>query len=144
MRGRTVTRATVLGHVFVEHVPDQLQDGMLYISIPFATVVHRCCCGCGREVVTPLSPTDWRLTFDGESVSLHPSIGNWSFPCRSHYWIERSRVRWAPSWSREEIDAGRAVDRAAKAAYYDTAARSPSTSTVSAPSAWWRRLLRRG
>ncbi|MDH2348718.1 DUF6527 family protein [Bradyrhizobium sp. SSUT77] len=24
--------------------------------------MHLCCCGCGREVVTPLAPAQWRLT----------------------------------------------------------------------------------
>ncbi len=65
----------------------------LYVSIEFTTVVHKCCCGCGREVVTPLSPTDWKLTFDGVSISLHPSIGSWNLPCQSHYWIRHNRVQ---------------------------------------------------
>jgi len=78
-----------------------------------------CCCGCGREVVTPLSPTDWKPLFDGETISLDPSIGNWSFPCRSHYWIRENRVEWARRWSREEIEGGRARDRLRKAAAYD-------------------------
>ncbi len=100
---------------FVEYVPDTLAEGVLYVSIPYATVVHLCCCGCGNEVVTPLSPTDWRLTFDGESISLFPSIGNWSFPCQSHYWIQGSHVRWAERWSSDRIAAGRAHDRSLKA-----------------------------
>ncbi len=108
----------VLRHEFVEHIPDQLAEGTIYISVQFATAVHRCCCGCGNEVVTPLSPTDWSLIFDGESVSLDPSIGNWSFACRSHYWITRSRVKWARRWSKERIRAGRAADSAAKARYF--------------------------
>lgn len=105
---------TALTHRFVEYIPDDLEPGTLYISIPYATVAHSCCCGCGSEVVTPLAPTDWKLTFDGETVSLFPSIGNWSFACQSHYWIEQDRVRWAPRWSREEIAAGRALDAWAK------------------------------
>jgi hypothetical protein len=92
---------------------------MLYVCIPYTTVVHRCCCGCGREVVTPLGPTDWRVTFDGETVSLEPSIGNWSFPCRSHYWIVRNRVRWARTWTSAEIDAGRSSNALAKARGFD-------------------------
>ncbi|PYT79987.1 MAG: hypothetical protein DMG40_13935 [Acidobacteria bacterium] len=80
-----MTRRTALAHEFVEYMPDQLKDGVLYVSIPFATGAHKCCCGCGQEVVTPLSPTDWKLIFDGRSISLDPS--NWSFPCKSHYWI---------------------------------------------------------
>ena len=67
-------------------------DGVLYVSIPFTMVVHRCCCGCGNEVVTPLDPTDWQMPIDGKSVSLSPSIGNWSLACQSHYWIHRSHV----------------------------------------------------
>lgn len=106
-------------HQFVEFVPDALEEGVLYVSMAYATAVHKCACGCGREVVTPLSPTDWQLSFNGEVVSLDPSIGNWSFPCRSHYYIRRGLVRWAGDMSDAAIQRGRAVDRAAKAEYYE-------------------------
>ena len=105
-------------HRFVEFIPDQLETGVLYVSMEYATVTHRCACGCGQEVVTPLSPTDWQLMFDGEAVSLEPSIGNWSFPCRSHYFIQRNVVRWAADMTQAEIARGRARDRAAKAQHY--------------------------
>jgi hypothetical protein len=116
-------------HEFVEHVPEHLEDGVVYVSISFATAVHKCACGCGQEVVTPLSPTDWTLAFDGESISLDPSIGNWSFPCQSHYWIRNDRVKWAPKWSDEEIEGGRARDRSNKALFYKAggAAAKPGT-----------------
>lgn len=113
-------RLAIITHEFVEYIPDRLEDGRIYVSISFATVAHRCCCGCGNEVITPLSPTDWKLTFDGESISLHPSIGNWSFACQSHYWIQGNRVNWAPRWSREEIEAGRAADAQAKRRYFNS------------------------
>jgi hypothetical protein len=109
-------KTTRLGHEFVEYMPEQVNEGILYISTRFATAIHSCCCGCGSEVVTPLSPTDWQLTFDGESVSLQPSIGNWSFDCQSHYWIRRSRVVPAGRWSREKIEAERARRRNGKTA----------------------------
>jgi hypothetical protein len=105
---------------FVEYIPDDLKDGIIYVSITYATVVHRCCCGCGNEVITPLSPTDWRLIFDGESISLDPSIGNWNFACQSHYWIRRNTVKWAPRWSKKEINAGRNRDALVKKRYYDS------------------------
>ena len=111
---------TRLSHEFVEFVPEELKDGTLYISMTFATAVHRCCCGCGNEVVTPLSRTDWKLTFDGESISLSPSIGNWSFDCKSHYWIENNNVRLARRWSQEQIDAGRAQDKLVKEKYFES------------------------
>ena len=81
-------------HQFVEYIPEHIQEGILYISMPFATAVHKCVCGCAKEVVTPLSPKDWQLTFDGKTVTLAPSIGNWKFKCRSHYWIKKSHVKF--------------------------------------------------
>lgn len=81
---------------FVEFIPPVLKDGVLYVAMECGTVVHLCCCGCGRRVVTPLSPADWKLTFDGDGLTLHPSIGNWQYPCRSHYWIRNSTVVWVP------------------------------------------------
>lgn len=113
-----MSAVALLRHEFVEFIPENIERGTLYVSMHYATAVHSCCCGCGREVVTPFSPTDWRLTFDGESVSLSPSIGNWSFECQSHYWIERGRIRWSNQWSRDEIEVGRRQDRAAKARHY--------------------------
>lgn len=109
-----MSKVTTLTHEFVEFIPDTLEEGRLYVSIAYATVVHKCCCGCGKEVVTPLSPTDWKLIFDGQTISVDPSIGNWSFPCQSHYWIRNNGVRWAAQWSKKRVDAGRAHDRRAK------------------------------
>jgi len=108
-------------HVFVEYIPKVLKDGTIYISMTYATAAHSCCCGCGNEIVTPLSPTDWELTFDGQSISLNPSIGNWSLPCQSHYWIERNRVKWDRQWTKEEIRVGRAQNRMAKHRYFQEA-----------------------
>jgi hypothetical protein len=132
-------RRDAIRHEFVEYVPSVLEDGVVYISIPFATATHKCCCGCGSEVVTPLSPTDWRLIYDGQSISLDPSIGNWSLPCQSHYWIERNRVMWASRWSRAEIDAGRQADRTAKREYFNAPAvltKQPQQATK--PTLWQR------
>ncbi len=112
-------KISLLQHEFVEYIPGELSDGVLYVSIQFATAVHKCACGCGSEVVTPLSPTDWRMTFDGKTISLYPSIGNWSFSCQSHYWIFRNQIRRAARMSSSEIDDGRRKDRWAKAAYFE-------------------------
>jgi len=106
-----VTRRSSVTHEFVDLIPEQLIEGVVYVSIPYATAVHKCCSGCGREVVTPIKPDQWHLTFDGETISLAPSIGNWSFPCQSHYWIKRNHVRWDRSWTQAEINTGRAHQR---------------------------------
>lgn len=105
-------------HEFVTAFPDQLADGVLYVSIEFGTSAHRCFCGCGQEVYTRFSPRDWAMTFDGETVSIWPSIGNWSFLCQSHYILKKGQVQWADRWSREEIEWGRAADRDRKARHY--------------------------
>ena len=97
---------------FVDSMPQRLEDGILYVSIRFRIVSHNCCCGCGNEVVVNLAPTGWQLTYDGESITLFPSIGNWSLPCRSHYWIRNNGVQWAPQWSPKQIAASRAREAA--------------------------------
>ncbi|MEJ0010633.1 MAG: DUF6527 family protein [Alphaproteobacteria bacterium] len=83
------------------------------------------------KVVTPISPTDWQLIFDGETVSLNPSIGNWSFKCRSHYWIKRNRIVWSGSMSQEEIDRGRSYDRKAKESYFGVTPNVPASQKLS-------------
>jgi hypothetical protein len=111
-----------LHHRFVDEIPSELDEQTVYVSIPYATAVHLCLCGCGTEVVTPLSPTDWELSFNGTSISLDPSIGNWSLRCQSHYWIRHDQVRWAKTWSRAEIETSRKLDCRAKAKYYESLA----------------------
>ena len=97
-------------HKFVEFIPNQIEQDVLYISVEYKTAVHWCICGCGNKVVTPLSPTDWELRFNGKTVSLSPSIGNWSFECKSHYFITRNKIRFARRWEDWEIEEGRKVD----------------------------------
>lgn len=111
-------RHRTLEHRFVRNVPRELDPGVLYISMDYATAVHSCCCGCGERVVTPFTPTDWSMTFDGESISLHPSVGNWNQRCRSHYVIQRSQVLEAGPWSEELVEAERCRDKKAKVAHY--------------------------
>lgn len=106
-------------HEFVDVIPDALAEGVVYVSIPFTVAVHKCFCGCGEEVVTPISPTDWTLLFNGKTISLDPSIGNWGFKCQSHYWIRGDKVYWATKWSQEEIEANRADDRIRKKLYFE-------------------------
>lgn len=121
----------VLTYEFVELIPEELKERTLYISCTHCTAMHKCCCGCGREVVTPLSPTGWELTFDGKAVSLYPSIGSWSLPCQSHYFITKNKVMWAPKWSKKRIAKGRAREGRAKERYY-TEMESPAEEDASA------------
>lgn len=143
-------------HAFVYLLPDQLEEGVLYVCVQYATSAHKCFCGCGREVVTPIHPTKWRMTFDGAHVSLFPSVGSWSLPCRSHYVLKNGRVVWASTFSDEKIDAVRRRDFAAQESYFgrqvvpsvstkQPAPTEPQIETREAPTIlrkltnWWQR-----
>lgn len=95
-------------HQFVDAVPDEPAEGVVYVSTTTAAVVHRCCCGCGSKVTTPLGPSNWKLEFDGNAISLKPPIDNWLLDCKSHYRIKQNRVRWLVRWSQLEVEVGRA------------------------------------
>ena len=123
----------MLSFEFVEFIPDELKEHTLYISVTYCTAVHKCFCGCGREVVTPLSPTAWQLIFDGKTVSLYPSIGSWSLPCQSHYFITKNKVMWARKWTKKQIASGREQESWAKQEYY--AGAQADVAAVETPSA---------
>ncbi|WP_340682631.1 DUF6527 family protein [Amycolatopsis coloradensis] len=140
---------TTITHKFVETVPDHVEDGIVYVSLTYATAVHRCCCGCGHEVVTPLHPKQWSITFNGEAISLSPSIGNWSFACRSHYWIRAGHIHTARTYTRAEITHLRADDQVLLDQHYaHRPQRPPDDPTESSPKwrggikAWFQRLRR--
>lgn len=105
---------------FVDAFPAVMMPGTLYVSIPYRTTGHLCCCGCSEEVIAPLGPALWSITYDGDTVTMRPSIGNWALPCRSHYVIRRNQVKWRRSYTPEEIIDNRIDDRAALERY-DTA-----------------------
>lgn len=98
---------------FVESFPTPLDPGVFYVSLEYKTCAHLCACGCGEEAVTPLSPAQWSFTYDGDSISVRPSVGNWSLACKSHYVITKGHVWWARSFVPDEIARNRARDRAA-------------------------------
>lgn len=136
-----MTRQHRLRPEFVTLAPPVLEPGVLYVSMEYATVLHACCCGCGNKVITPLAPHRWRLTFNGKGVSLYPSVGNRSFGCRSHYWIDDNAVVWLPAFTSREVAESRA------GGWDEDFLKSPSTDAKNTaksrvPSGrWWRRLL---
>ncbi|MEU1390031.1 MULTISPECIES: DUF6527 family protein [unclassified Nonomuraea] len=129
-----------LDHLFVEHIPERVVSGVLYVSLSYDIAIHLCACGCGHRTVTPLSPTDWKITYDGQSVSLSPSIGNWSFPCSSHYWIRNGRVHQAPQMTDEEIRAGRESSERLTRQRLQASESGPASA---ARESRWERLLRK-
>lgn len=105
-RPKCIARAresTALKPVFVETIPrlPEMEEGTLYVSMRFATLSHLCPCGCGRLVDVTLDPATRSLTYDGEYLTLRPSIGV-TFPCESHYSIVRNAVMWYPPISKSK------------------------------------------
>lgn len=96
--------------LFQESFPRPLLEGVLYISERFHLAAHRCCCGCGEEVITPLSPAEWSIRRDDDLVSVFPSIGNWGLPCQSHYWILQNKVIWSRRMTPGQIEWAQARD----------------------------------
>ena len=100
---------------FLDNIPDELEEGVLYISMKYHTTAHLCACGCGEKVVNPLNQKyGWILTFDGQRVSLSPSIGNYQFPCCSHYYIKENKVLFLDSGDEKPHSRGyihRLIDR---------------------------------
>ena len=105
-------------HEFVDEVPSVREEGTLYVSLKYRTAIHNCFCGCGSKIVTPIRPTKWKFTFDGDTISLSPSVGNWSYPCRSHYVIRSGVAIPAGDMSDHEIEAGRNRDRRLEERYF--------------------------
>jgi hypothetical protein len=132
----------VMQHQFVEYIPETLEADTLYISLEYNIAVHKCACGCDVDVVTPLSPAEWALTYDGETVSLWPSIGNWSFPCRSHYIIKHGRIRWAAKFDDAKIRDVQEKDAQARALQYGRSEEAIETkASTEPPRPLWRRFL---
>jgi len=78
---------------FVDFIPKDIEGGKLYISIIYKVMKHKCACGCGEVVVLPIDPiSGWKLTFDGDTISIEPSIGNWDLRCQSHYYIRKNKT----------------------------------------------------
>ncbi len=103
----------------VRYIPKELQPGVLYVSEEFGTAAHLCPCGCGSKIRTPLGPTEWSLEEINSGPSLHPSVGNWQLPCKSHYWIRRGKVVWSAECTPEQIAAGQRAEEERRRAYYD-------------------------
>ena len=131
----------------LDEFPRVLEEGVLYISEECELAAHKCCCGCGEDVITPLNPARWRLRRYGGRVSLYPSIGNWKFACRSHYWIRNNRVIPSFRMDDEEIAEVIELDLADREEYFADLQPMPPPSGLEAnaskPQRWLTRLIKR-
>ena len=134
-------RYTHLDFEFVDDIPQILPAaGTIYISIPRRTTAHLCLCGCGEKVAHPLRPNRWSIQYDGETISMSPSVGNSGLACKSHYWIKRSRVEWRPPLTDREISLGLSRDEWRSRPQSASDAGNSPADQVEPP--LWRRLVR--
>lgn len=95
---------TILDHMVQETVTavhvarlpdvDDMKQGTVYICDEFLVTSHLCCCGCGERVVMSIDPLGWRYGEKDGKPTFAPSIGNFCFPCKSHYFIRNGEVVW--------------------------------------------------
>ncbi len=98
-RGRSDRRKPVR-YAEVDDLPATLDDDVLYVVGEgryrwYAAMI--CPCGCGVTLHLGLledARPRWRVVRQrGGTASLHPSVHR-RVGCRSHFWLERGRVRW--------------------------------------------------
>lgn len=103
----------------VKFMPKELEEGVLYYSKEYNTAAHLCACGCHSKIRTPILETEWKISFGLDGPTLHPSIGNWQLPCRSHYVISNGKVIWAGDFTDEEIVNGRKHEEKVREEYFE-------------------------
>lgn len=101
----------------VKLIPAKIEPGVFYFSEKYATSMHLCACGCGSDISLAISSAGWKVT-KSSALTLRPSVGNWSYPCRSHYLITDGRVEWANAMSAGAISMNRQRDDLLRDAVY--------------------------
>lgn len=73
---------------------NEMKENVIYVSAEYGCSQHKCLCGCGEIATMSLKPTwenGWDLVENGKGIySFTPSIGNYNFPCKSHYIITKN------------------------------------------------------
>ncbi|MBV5348870.1 hypothetical protein JZU61_04340 [bacterium] len=85
--------------IFCDEIPENLEEGKLYVSEKFGIANHLCACGCGQQTVTGLKPywdDGWTISRNIGLITLRPSIGNfkWENPYHAHYYITDNKIDW--------------------------------------------------
>ena len=86
---------------YVNTIPEDLEENVIYISEMYKVSVHNCLCGCKSKTVLPINciiegkDMGWQLTKNQDNtISFTPSIGNYQLPCQSHYVITNNIARF--------------------------------------------------
>lgn len=82
---------------------EDMEEGVIYVHKESTQSFHNCLCGCKEPVVMALDfinidgeeikgiwpPGNWNLTIKDGKATFSPSVGNYEFPCKSHYIITK-------------------------------------------------------
>jgi len=76
---------------YIEFMPevDDMKENTIYISLKFSVTGHRCLCGCGSLTILPINNDGWNMTDNDNKLTFTPSVGNFQYPCKSHYIITK-------------------------------------------------------
>ena len=86
-------RQKVLRPEFVQSIPTgSRKPGEIVVSCRYNVASFLCPCGCGAAMDIIFRPYRWRMEWDGEHLSICPSISSPRLACKSHYWITRNEV----------------------------------------------------
>lgn len=133
-----MNRISHLEPKFVELMPKVFESGILYISTTYLLMLHLCACGCGEKVVLPIHPMQWHFTYNGDDVTVHPSIGNIGTTCNSHYWVINGDVEWSTDISAAEAARRRIRDQQEVSRYNDKPTLNNQSQHLSKKSLWER------
>ena len=89
---------------------------MKRILLLFLLTVYPVAASSADDAQTSQNRPHW--SFELKGGLFYPSIGNWQFPCKSHYWISGGEIRWAEEWTPEQIEAGREAEDQRRRRYY--------------------------
>lgn len=103
LRRRSKSAKPTLRWTKVEAVPARVSPGIVYLvgddEVSWDAVLI-CPCGCGDLIRLSLVPgreAFWRvIKHRDKTISLKPSVWR-TVRCRSHFWLNRSRIVWVPN-----------------------------------------------
>lgn len=75
-------------------IPNDLEEWVLYLSERYWLSKHKCFCWCGSDVVLTLDRWSHYIHFMDWTLTVSPSIGSFSIPCNSHYFIKNNTIEW--------------------------------------------------
>lgn len=88
----------IYSYLAVEHIPEQLHQGVVYHNEEFQLAALLCACGCGHRV-TLLVPDSHQIFSNDGLATIRPSIAVCDAACKSHYYISGGRVEWLPAFT---------------------------------------------